>query len=82
MAVCAETVHDPHANYTILGRIVTINLDEYDTHYDAAVEAARRATDAMPEDGEEILDSSLRVFTLFDREDPTVPVTLAQEDTL
>jgi len=65
-AVAAETVTDPHHNYTILGRLCELRVDEYDSLEEAAREAARRAADAMPEQESELVDSEFHVFAIED----------------
>lgn len=75
MAVCADLATDPHPNYTIVGRIVEIDLADHDTHSDAAVQAARQATNAMTERPEDILDDEVRVFTLAPNFTQSVPVS-------
>lgn len=65
-AVAAETVTDPHHNYTILGRLCKLRIDEYDSLEEAAREAARRAVGAMLEQESESVDSEFRVFAIED----------------
>lgn len=63
-AVAAETVHDPHHNYTILGRIIEIDQNEFETEQEVATEAARQATEYMPESIDDILDNEFHVFKI------------------
>lgn len=65
-AVCAETVFDPHHNYTILGRIVTRDLSEFDSLGDAARDAVRTAVETMPESIDDIVDDEFKVLVIED----------------
>jgi hypothetical protein len=79
-AVSAETVHDPHHNYTILGRIVTLDMDDYPSLEAAAQTAVTQAAEAMAETIEtDILDDQLKVFVI--ENSVHVPVPTNDEST-
>lgn len=65
-AVLGETVHDPHRNYTVLGRIIDINRSEYDSDQAAAEAAAAAAVEAMPESKDDIVDDEFQVLEVTD----------------
>jgi hypothetical protein len=63
-AVCAETIHDPHRNYTVLGRIIGLDRSNYQTDHDAALAAVRDTIEFMPESIDDILAEGFHVFTI------------------
>lgn len=63
-AVAAETTLDPHCNYTILGRIVELDVTEFDSIQAAAAEAVDEAMETMPENKSDIVDNNFKVFVI------------------
>jgi hypothetical protein len=63
-AMYAEIVHNPHANYTIVGRIIKAAPDNWESNKASAREATYRVVNMMPGPSADLADGLFRVFPL------------------